>query len=439
MVVIYDDNERPRVVVQGFGPTHPFAAAIEKYSGMVDYHDGDRAIRWESRDALISLGEPSITSFGYPRHLRVIQIGGTPIGREKYEADRYQDGSFHLSSTVGEELVLPDELEGEWRELARTLIVPKLKAIAPPRPAVFKPQWATPEKFTAFVEDLDGYVFAMRYRPPMECRECLYLPEQVVDDITPWLLAAFKAWALDEPDVFPTEPDWVSDPVWMTPAELDARAQLDAVREEAQRVTIELEQRIATAEKNLAEARDAGDAEARILLTGTGTPLVDAVEAALVRLGFSVRNMDNEGKSEKHEDLRVSVEGWTAIAEVKGYTSGGKPSDLQKIERFSTLYALETRALPSARWYIVNQFRERDPGARRLLMQNHPNDLQVFADAGGSVIDTRDLFLLDKAVAAGFIAADEARRALINAEGRFELPAAAGGQATSTLGSTEDR
>ncbi|MFI5541569.1 hypothetical protein ACIA5H_34820 [Nocardia sp. NPDC051900] len=50
---------------------------------------------------------------------------------------------------------------------------------------------------------------------------------------------------------------------------------------------------------------------------------------------------------------------------VLGYTSGGKPGDLQKIERFASLYALDNQKLPSGKWYIVNQFRERDPSTRR--------------------------------------------------------------------------
>ncbi|MGW1737396.1 hypothetical protein ACWCPQ_01150 [Nocardia sp. NPDC001965] len=59
-MVIYDDNALPLVVIQGFNSSHPFAAAVENYAGLVDYHDGKRPLRWQSRDALVSMGDPDL-------------------------------------------------------------------------------------------------------------------------------------------------------------------------------------------------------------------------------------------------------------------------------------------------------------------------------------------------------------------------------------------
>lgn len=425
-MVIYDDNERPRVVVQGFDSSHPFAAALEKYAGLVDYHDGVRHIRWRSRDALVSIGDPRIF-VGDSAHLRVIQIGGTPMGERQYPTNIDYPGiklPFGEDPSYGEELELPDELVGEWRELTRKLLVPALKGTVPRRGFRFRDEHES-SCCTPFVCDLDGLAFAMRYHPCRGPIDCLYLPEDVIDDITPWILAAFKAWATDEPHTFPAEPDWVSDPQWMNSAEIEATAALERSRADAQQVAHQLEQQVREAEARLAEVREAADASTRVLLTGTDTPLVDALEALFTRLGFSVRNMDKqEGSREKREDLQVSWGQWTAIAEAKGYTSGGKPGDLQKIERFASLYVLDNQKLPSGKWYIVNQFRDRDPGTRRPLMRNHSSDVSVFGDGGGLVIDTRDLFLLDKAVAASHISAERARNLLMTSSGFFELPAA---------------
>ncbi|MFI5541570.1 hypothetical protein ACIA5H_34825 [Nocardia sp. NPDC051900] len=53
--------------------------------------------------------------------------------------------------------------------------------------------------------------------------------------------------------------------------------------------------------------------------------------------------------------------------------------------------------------------------------------MEVFADGGGLVIDTRDLFLLDKAVAAGQVSAEEARGLLMGSVGLFEISTASDG------------
>ncbi|MEV0106538.1 hypothetical protein AB0H42_09385 [Nocardia sp. NPDC050799] len=422
-MVIYDDNARPRVVVQGFDSSHPFAAVLEKYAGMVDYHDGMQPLRWQSRDALVSMGRPDVLRSD-SRHLRVIQIGGTPIGVRQYERNMSYPGidlPFGEDTSYGEELELPDDVEGEWRHLTRTQLVPALKEMKQ-RPGF---RWRDEDETracTPFVRDLDGLAFAMRYRPHDGPLDCIYLPEDAIEDFTPWVLAAFKDWAVDAPGIFPAEPEWVADPQWMTPAEIEAAATLAGCQAEAYRVAQEMELKVTTAEAHFTEAREAADATTRVLLTGTGDGLVNELEALFTRLGFSVLNMDGQGNREKREDLRVSWESWTAIAEAKGYTAGGKPGDLPKIERFAGLYAVENRELPAAKWYIVNQFRDRDPSTRRPLMRNHSADVEDFAQGGGLVLDTRDLFLLDKAVTSGQVSQDVARQTLMKSAGFFELP-----------------
>jgi hypothetical protein len=73
-------------------------------------------------------------------------------------------------------------------------------------------------------------------------------------------------------------------------------------------------------------------------------------------------------------------------------------------------------------WYVVNQFRGTDPTTRRPLLRNQDDDVDVFAEQGGLVVDARDLFRLRKAVAAGAVSAEAARVKLTSSSGRFELP-----------------
>ncbi|MFE3572516.1 hypothetical protein ACFXON_24210, partial [Bacillus subtilis] len=113
--------------------------------------------------------------------------------------------------------------------------------------------------------------------------------------------------------------------------------------------------------------------------------------------------MDAEGEREKREDLRVIDGDWIAICEIKGYGKGASTTDLLKIGRFETLFVQETGKLPDAKWYVVNQFRERPPSARQPMLKGQDGSVEEFASGNGLAIDSRELFQLDKAVAAGLL------------------------------------
>jgi hypothetical protein len=49
---------------------------------------------------------------------------------------------------------------------------------------------------------------------------------------------------------------------------------------------------------------------------------------------------------------------------------------------------------PSAQWYIVNQFIERDPGTRPRPLASNTAEASEFAADSGLVVDTIDLFTL---------------------------------------------
>ncbi|MEV0686757.1 hypothetical protein AB0I35_23090 [Nocardia sp. NPDC050378] len=433
-MVIFAESERPRVLVCGFDRSHPYAEGIEKMSGRVGYFAEMPTVRVKSWDVIVSLDDPPDFDLRSLSGIRHIQIGGTPIGewqrtRETSKGKAVSTARFYEALSLGEELEIPDSVAASWRELVRTALVPGIQALPLPRSAftvnsAFEETNNISDEVVPLVRDLDGGIIAMRYFPGEGPSECLYLPDNAIDAFTPWLRAAYVEWSKAEPDIFPAEPDWTSDPTWMTFGELEVCAALEDARAEECRVADEMAQKVRAKEEQVVLAREAADTRERMLLTGTDDALVDRLADLLTQWGFSVRNMDQEdGRREKLEDLRVSWgDGLTAIVEVKGYSSGGKPSDLQKIERFAARYALSEGRMPAAKWYVVNQFRYRNPSERRPLMRNHSKDVQIFAEEGGLVIDTRDLFTMAKRVDAGELSAEQARGALTSSRGFFNTP-----------------
>jgi hypothetical protein len=109
---------------------------------------------------------------------------------------------------------------------------------------------------------------------------------------------------------------------------------------------------------------------------------------------------------------------WLALVEVRGYLRGAQAKDLLRIERFVQRYQRENRGeAPSARWYIVNQFLGTDPSARPDPLASNPEEVAIFAEAGGLVIDTRTLFGAVQQVRAGHVEGGDARAQLLAATG----------------------
>ncbi|MET8430090.1 hypothetical protein [Nocardia sp. NPDC004860] len=422
---IYGEKDKPRALVYGIDEGAPAAAVIKQYCPTVLHFNRESPrFRWESWDFLVSVGAP-FADTSCLNQLFCIQFGGTPVGRKPVESVSFRANSplFDDVMVPVAPVVIPAELDKKWSSLVKAELLPKLLADSVYRTVIHT--FGLPEQMprpTPLVVDVDGHPIAFIYQPVVGPRECIYLPAEAADNIEPWLLAAFERWAAAEPSVFPSEPDWVSNPTWMTSAELAARANIEQRQATADAAIEQLQREIAEAESALHSARDAGDAGPRILLTGTGDELVHAVNEALQRLGFDVRDMDVDLQGQKREDLRVSDGDWTCVCEVKGYTTGGKPSDLAKLQRWVGFYTAENRKLPEAAWYVVNQFRERDPSVRKQLLWGHAEDVEVLKEQGATAIDTRSLFLLDKAVAAGELAAEDARALLRDSVGLFVYP-----------------
>ncbi|OBK39825.1 hypothetical protein A5658_02980 [Mycobacterium sp. 1245111.1] len=262
-------------------------------------------------------------------------------------------------------------------------------------------------------------------------------PDGEVFDFGAWITAALEAWHEQEPERFPGPADWARSKEWMTNEELQLQAVVEEAQAELERQQAALLEKVSAAESELADAQARHDEGERVLLTGQSAVLVDAVHSMLERLGFGVEDIDKKRAAEdlakggkprpKLEDLRVSDpdSSWVALAEVKGYTGGGKAGDFGKIGRFVGLYqARNDDELPDATWYVVNQFLDRAPDRRPLLMELQAEDVDMFVDNfNGVLVDTRDLFVLDRRVARGEVSAADARALLMNAERRFTLDA----------------
>jgi hypothetical protein len=176
----------------------------------------------------------------------------------------------------------------------------------------------------------------------------------------------------------------------------------------------------------LQDARMAADGRERGLLTLQDEPLVKAAIECLRDLGFDVQDMDAVNpEHDRREDLRVhhsSHPGWVALVEVKGYKGGARANDLMQIGKWVKRYMQETKGVsPSATWYIVNQFRTRDPATRQPVLETNQAELETFASEDGLAIDTRDLFRLWRAVSSGALSAHHAAALLVGKTGRFEF------------------
>ncbi|QPG87579.1 hypothetical protein [Rhodococcus qingshengii] len=420
-MAIYDEDPRPRVLITGASTdASELVKVVEQYSGVVHVVGAhEHAIRWESWDAVVSVGSSNRSE----EHLFILQLGGAPIGRWDSGYPNSPAGRFReirLWSSYGKELETNDELDASLRTLVKSDLLPLLRQRSDTRRVIHTPNFDLEGSyFIPLVSDLDGRADAAIYRPDQGPQEVIYLPDTVTD-IRPWLLYAFERWAAVDPVTFPAGPDWADNPEWMTAEEADARATWVAACDAAEKARIEEERVERESLSALGELREKVDEAERVLLTGTAEELVQAVRSALIRIGFVVEDQDALGAREKLEDLRVHDGEWIALCEVKGYTGGGKVADLLKIGRFVERYMKETKGeSPDARWYVVNQFRERDPSTRKQLLWGQDADVEGFAESDGLAIDTRSIFLLDKDVAGGVVTSDEARRLLRDSTGRF--------------------
>jgi hypothetical protein len=378
-------------------------------------------------DALIANGD---INGNIADHLYVVSFSIDLLERPHDATDFKNADSvlgFYLS-VKRRQYIVPEGLNREVAELSR-LLAEALEA---------SPQWAIvewsprapgidrPRAVVPFLTTLDGHILAGKFVRKGGKAERWALPTKA--DPGAWILQATRHWATIAPEKFPpSSPDWKTTPGWATAAERAATKRLEDLEAAHEHALSEHARGKTQAVDELGRLRAEGDRRERALLTEQGDALVDAVEACLQSIGFDVENLDKSLKSgeAKREDLRVRRQRtgkWTAISEVRGYGEGAKTSDLTRLARFAGLFQRETGRDPDRQWYIVNQFRDRDPATRLPPLTGTPDDVEAFAEAGGLVVDTRDLLRLWLAVQRGEISPGEARDTLQKATGVFSYP-----------------
>ena len=261
-------------------------------------------------------------------------------------------------------------------------------------------------------------------------RGLAWLPNVPQHEQGEWVHALVVEWAHVDPQAFPGISDWENRAEWRTGNESRVATEIDSLLSEKEATLARFHEREAALRVRLEELRSEARLGARRLLTAQKEELVDEVAKALAELGFIVERMDErieQGKP-KREDLRLRVEGsdWEAIVEVRGYEKGGaKQEDLQRLQRFATLYVVEKKRAPDKLIYIVNGEFARPPNLRHEPFETAKDDVLVFAESAGLVVGTAALFQLRRA-AAGDLGPDAARELLVREVGVLKFPPLAG-------------
>jgi hypothetical protein len=441
-MVVIGEQTHPQVLFTGFKDADPAFAAMSALvptarlladGGMNDLRD----VEW---DIVVSRG----TDVDAPNHMHVLALGCERVGLAK--TDRGGSIVFYGGKQPSEILHVADDLPDALRRLVVGELVPWLQA-QPIRPFLMTSTGSglygksvgfgrpiesstspaqRPQRLVAFVRDADGNMIAgafERYGSGW-CWTLPYVPENP----ELWLAAALSDWHERTPGRVPALPGWRVRASWATRRETTLRADLVVLRGERQRLLADLDVRETALRSAEMAAIAAADGGPRRLLTAQGDKLVDAVTDAFETLGYAVTNVDNEEAGAtgqpKVEDLRLSdpdEPGRTNITEVRGYKGGAKISDFQRLARFAAVYLRRTGALPTTRWYVVNQFLGTDPDTRRRPLAGSEDDLSVFAEDGGLVIDTRDLFHLARRVDDGGMSTAAARALLRRSAGVLQM------------------
>jgi len=256
------------------------------------------------------------------------------------------------------------------------------------------------------------------------------LPQPVFSQYE-WIELIAMDWAKSDRERFPGFGDWTKSPEWMLPEELALASQIDSLEDQRRVAVSQIDDEINRLSQELTRAGLAANQGRRQLLTACGNELVEEVASLFADIGFEVENVDDilQADEPRREDLRLRIPNedagiWEAIVEVRGYAkSAGKTSDLSRLGRFADLYQQEKGRLPEKRVYIVNgQCEIHNPSHREEPLASAVDDVDVFAERGGVVISTIDLYRLAKCLDRCDVT--QARDSIKNAVGRwsFEPP-----------------
>lgn len=358
----------------------------------------------------------------YASHLFVVAFGHVDLGWAESELGAGEVTADNWRGSIEEQLQIPAGLPPDVERLVERDLVPQAQQ-RDRQPEIHFAQ--TPVEFVPFLTTGTGTPIAGRFRRDDELAECWALPEDVKLH-TEWVRLALRHWRELAPERFQDIPGWERRAEWMTAEEAEISRAIADVDEELAAVTTRLEQERERLTAQLTAAQTHGAKALRRLLTADGDELTDVVIGALEQLGFQVIDVDDEiaAEGDLTEDLRITdpdVDGWVALAEVKGSTRGASSRALTQIWKNVIRYVAAGNPEPDAVWYIVNQLRDQDPDRRPEIFASKQDVLDGFSDSGGVAIDTAVLFRLVRAVEDGEFTPEEARERLRKARGRFSF------------------
>lgn len=249
----------------------------------------------------------------------------------------------------------------------------------------------------------------------------------VVFDKYEWVKLLVSLWAERDRTRLGDFGVWFESPEWMTWEEIALVEKIERLEQEKVETVRRLDMEIARLSDELTFSNLAANQGLRKLLTAQDRELVAVVGDVFKEWGFCVEDVDDslDGSLPKREDLRLRLpeldSDWEAIVEVRGYEkSTGKTSDFQRMNRFASLYFNEKKRLPNKRLYVVNGSIEvSDPSQRPILLASAQEDIEVFAEDGGVVISTSDLFRASKLV--GTVGQKVLRDSIVHCTGRWTV------------------
>jgi hypothetical protein len=418
MAMIIGKRPHPRLLLIGI-PDNVVETFRSKYR-TVDTAEAPNEVEQAEYDAIIAAKnwQSADTS------LRLIVFASTPGDILIYVVVE-GGGSYWLSLSTetsrAREFTVPAGLPPPVTDLATRIIVPVLQSEVQNPPIIpFHPG------MSPIVMSPRKEPFAcMTSRTSATGTNCWILPAAAVSEAMRVFEVAARVWRSEEPDHFPPPvADWRSSPRWQTPTELRVLEERNALQAERDAALAGFASREDDLLSQAASAQRDADSGVRTILTSQGETLVHGVAALFERLGFHVRRMDEVWPTgARREDLRLTITDdpeWETIVEVRGYIGGSQLNDLARLHgRFRTQYIHDEKRLPSATWYIANEFIATHPSTRPAILQSNDDELSAFAEDEVLAIATTTLFDLAMDVEAGAMSPVAARGLLMSRRGRF--------------------
>jgi hypothetical protein len=278
------------------------------------------------------------------------------------------------------------------------------------------------EVIRPFLRTSDGRIIAGSFRRFRGNAECWCLPSYI-SNLLPWALVAIPEWRELSPDRFPHPAPWQARDEWRTPAELTLLTEQQRLEDAKAAALSDFQGKLDAVDQRLQTTGAAADANERALLTSQADSLKNVVIGSLRHLGFAVEDMDSAWPlGDKREDLRLKNPDHAeqiALVEVRGYARGAQLSDLMRMQRFAARFQKDEGRMPDRLWYVVNHSLADDPSQRQPALASNPSEVETFAESGGLVIDTVELFKIWQAVDARRVDPAIARAMLTKATGRF--------------------